>query len=312
MDPFDFVRTIAVARVVMPKAFVRLSAGREAMTDELQALCFLAGANSIFYGEKLLTTGNPDVARDRALLTRLGIEPLVPPALAAAAERAHDETAGARARPGLRARLTRRAAPGHVMQRDPAALKAALADLEQRHLRRTRRVSCTPASSTSAATTTSASRSIRTWSRAFQDAAAKYGVGSGASHLVTGHGPEHEALEEELAAFTGREKALVFSTGYMANMGVIGALADQNASLVSDKLNHASLIDGCRLIGRAVPALSPRRRRARARAALGSSIPRSTPRLLITDGVFSMDGDLAPLPELARAARADRRVADRR
>jgi biotin synthase len=84
VDPFDFVRTIAVARVVMPKAFVRLSAGREAMADELQALCFLAGANSIFYGEKLLTTGNPDVTRDRELLTRLGIQPLVPPAVAAA------------------------------------------------------------------------------------------------------------------------------------------------------------------------------------------------------------------------------------
>ena len=82
VDPFDFVRTIAVARITMPKAFVRLSAGREVMADELQALCFLAGANSIFYGEKLLTTGNPDVARDRALLTRLGIEPLVPPGLA--------------------------------------------------------------------------------------------------------------------------------------------------------------------------------------------------------------------------------------
>jgi len=93
VDPFDFVRTIAVARVVMPKAFVRLSAGREVMADELQALCFLAGANSIFYGEKLLTTGNPDVARDRELLTRLGIEPLVPPGLAAragAAEPAHE------------------------------------------------------------------------------------------------------------------------------------------------------------------------------------------------------------------------------
>jgi biotin synthase len=84
VDPFDFVRAIAVARIVMPKAFVRLSAGREAMSDELQALCFLAGANSIFYGEKLLTTGNPDVARDRALLTRLGIEPFTPPGLAAA------------------------------------------------------------------------------------------------------------------------------------------------------------------------------------------------------------------------------------
>jgi biotin synthase len=90
VDPFDFVRTIAVARVVMPEASVRLSAGREVMSDELQALCFLAGANSIFYGEKLLTTGNPDVARDRELMSRLGIEPLVPPAVAAAREVAPD------------------------------------------------------------------------------------------------------------------------------------------------------------------------------------------------------------------------------
>ena len=75
IDPLDFVRTIAVARIVMPKSYVRLSAGREQMSDELQALAFLAGANSIFYGEKLLTTGNPDVEHDRALLARLGIEP---------------------------------------------------------------------------------------------------------------------------------------------------------------------------------------------------------------------------------------------
>jgi biotin synthase len=74
-DPFDFVRTIAVARIMMPRAQVRLSAGREQMSDELQALAFLAGANSIFYGEKLLTTGNPDVARDQALLRRLGLRP---------------------------------------------------------------------------------------------------------------------------------------------------------------------------------------------------------------------------------------------
>ena len=73
VDPFDFVRTIAVARLLMPRAHVRLSAGREGMSDELQALCFLAGANSIFYGEKLLTTGNPEVARDRQLLARLGL-----------------------------------------------------------------------------------------------------------------------------------------------------------------------------------------------------------------------------------------------
>jgi biotin synthase len=73
VDPFDFVRTIAVARVLMPRAHVRLSAGREDMSDELQALCFLAGANSIFYGEKLLTTGNPDVTRDQQLFARLGL-----------------------------------------------------------------------------------------------------------------------------------------------------------------------------------------------------------------------------------------------
>jgi len=87
VDPFDFVRTIAVARLLMPRAHVRLSAGREAMSDELQALCFLAGANSIFYGEKLLTTGNPDVTRDRQLFARLGLRAESAPAPAAASAR---------------------------------------------------------------------------------------------------------------------------------------------------------------------------------------------------------------------------------
>ena len=73
LDPLEFVRTIAVARVMMPASVVRLSAGRTEMSDELQALCFLAGANSLFYGDKLLTTGNPEAERDRALLERLGL-----------------------------------------------------------------------------------------------------------------------------------------------------------------------------------------------------------------------------------------------
>ena len=77
LDPLEFVRTLAVARILMPKSYVRLSAGRTEMSDELQALCFLAGANSIFYGEKLLTTGNPQNARDRALFERLGLLPEV-------------------------------------------------------------------------------------------------------------------------------------------------------------------------------------------------------------------------------------------
>ncbi len=76
LDPFEFVRMIAVARIAMPRSMVRLSAGRESMSDELQALCFAAGANSIFYGEKLLTTGNPDTECDQALFARLGIRPM--------------------------------------------------------------------------------------------------------------------------------------------------------------------------------------------------------------------------------------------
>ena len=75
IDPFEFVRMIAVARICMPQSMVRLSAGRQEMNDELQPLCFLAGANSIFYGEKLLTGGNPEAARDMALFERLGISP---------------------------------------------------------------------------------------------------------------------------------------------------------------------------------------------------------------------------------------------
>ncbi len=76
LDPFEFVRTIAVARLLMPASMVRLSAGRQQMDDAVQALCFFAGANSIFYGEKLLTTGNPDVEADRALFRRLDLHPL--------------------------------------------------------------------------------------------------------------------------------------------------------------------------------------------------------------------------------------------
>jgi 8-amino-7-oxononanoate synthase len=188
------------------------------------------------------------------------------------------------------------------MQRDPAALKAALADLEHRHQRRTRRVGLRDGLVNFSSNDYLGLAAHPDVVRAFHDAAAIYGVGSGASHLVTGHGPEHQALEEALAAYTGRQKALVYSTGYMANMGVIGTLADQTATIVADKLNHASLIDGSRL----TRAHSLRFRHADAShaaemlAALDSSIDT---RLLVTDGVFSMDGDLAPLPALARSAR---------
>ena len=89
LDPFEFVRTIAVARILMPESYVRLSAGRQEMHDEAQALCFLAGANSIFYGERLLTTDNPEATHDRLLFDRLGIHPLDP--RHEASDEAHEE-----------------------------------------------------------------------------------------------------------------------------------------------------------------------------------------------------------------------------
>jgi 8-amino-7-oxononanoate synthase len=188
------------------------------------------------------------------------------------------------------------------MQRDPAALRAALDDLEQRDLLRRRRVGLAAGVVNFCSNDYLGLSAHPDVVRAFQIAATTYGVGSGASHLVTGHGPEHEALEQELAAFTGRERALVFSTGYMANMGVISALADQTATIIADRFNHASLIDG----GRLTRAHSLRYRHgesAHARELLADLDESIDTRLLVTDGVFSMDGDLAPLPELASAAR---------
>jgi 8-amino-7-oxononanoate synthase len=135
---------------------------------------------------------------------------------------------------------------------------------------------------------------------AFIATAREQGVGARASHLITGHQPEHEALERELAAWAGRERAIVFSTGYMANLGLVGALVRRNGTVFCDRLNHASLIDGGRLSGAAlhhyphgdVAELD------RQLAAVGSG-----PVVVLTDGVFSMDGDLAPLPALVAVCR---------
>jgi 8-amino-7-oxononanoate synthase len=134
--------------------------------------------------------------------------------------------------------------------------------------------------------------------RAMQEAAGAWGVGAGASHLVTGHSAEHQALEQELAAFTGREAALLFSTGYMANVGVISALASRGEIIVQDRLNHASLIDGARQSG----ARLQRYRHADAGDASRLFDATGRASMLATDGVFSMDGDVAPLPALAALA----------
>ncbi|HEY0340118.1 MAG TPA: 8-amino-7-oxononanoate synthase [Steroidobacteraceae bacterium] len=129
--------------------------------------------------------------------------------------------------------------------------------------------------------------------------ALRTGAGSGASHLVTGHGIEHARLEEELAAFVGRERALLFSTGYMANLGVLTALAGRGELVLLDRLSHASIIDGALLSGARFKRY-PHGDAAAAEAMLSESPEEAT--VVATDGVFSMDGDIAPLRELAKSA----------
>lgn len=136
--------------------------------------------------------------------------------------------------------------------------------------------------------------------RSFRDALDRYGAGSGASHLVTGHSLPHHALEEELAAFTGRSRALVFSSGYMANVGTLTALFGKSDAVFEDRLNHASLLDG------GIYAGGRFRRYAHldvaSLAALLQDDAGTGLRCIVTDGVFSMDGDVAPLAELMRLA----------
>ena len=135
--------------------------------------------------------------------------------------------------------------------------------------------------------------------QALQLGALKYGVGGGSSHLVCGHLAPHQALEDALADWLGYDRVMLFSTGYMVNLGVISALADKNRPVLQDKLNHASLIDGAMLAQASLrrylhgDVVSAERLLAKS----------ATPGLLVTDGVFSMDGDVAPLLELSRLAR---------
>lgn len=136
---------------------------------------------------------------------------------------------------------------------------------------------------------------------AMTTSAKTFGVGSGAAHLVTGHTIEHQRLEAELADLTGREAALLFSTGYMANLGILTALIGRGGLVLEDRLNHASLIDGALLSGARLSRY--------AHANVGDAMARldkaeEEEHLIATDGVFSMDGDIAPLRELALAAQA--------
>ncbi|MBF8757883.1 8-amino-7-oxononanoate synthase [Pseudomonas guariconensis] len=135
---------------------------------------------------------------------------------------------------------------------------------------------------------------------AWRAGAERWGVGGGASHLVVGHSTPHHQVEEALAELTGRPRALLFSTGYMANLGAITALVGQGDTVLQDRLNHASLLDGGLLSGARFSRYlhnDPVSLANRLEKATGNT-------LVVTDGVFSMDGDLADLPALAKVARA--------
>ena len=132
--------------------------------------------------------------------------------------------------------------------------------------------------------------------KALQQGADKYGTGSGASHLISGHSQAHEQLEQELAEFTGRPRALLFSAGYMANMGVISALVGRRDLVLQDRLNHASLLDGG-LLSRADLQRYKHANTEDLAARLSAS--NAERKLVVTDGVFSMDGDLPPLESMA-------------
>ncbi|PLV21045.1 8-amino-7-oxononanoate synthase [Pseudomonas guariconensis] len=134
---------------------------------------------------------------------------------------------------------------------------------------------------------------------AWRAGAERWGVGGGASHLVVGHSTPHHQVEEALAELTGRPRALLFSTGYMANLGAITALVGQGDTVLQDRLNHASLLDGGLLSGARFSRYlhnDPVSLANRLEKATGNT-------LVVTDGVFSMDGDVADLPALAKAAR---------
>jgi 8-amino-7-oxononanoate synthase len=135
----------------------------------------------------------------------------------------------------------------------------------------------------------------------FQQAAATYGVGSGASHLVCGHSAPHHALEEALAELTGRPRALLFSSGYMANTGVLASLLQTGDHVFEDRLNHASLLDG----GLHSGARFQRFPHGDVAALRGKLAAADGLKLVVVDGVFSMDGDTAPLSQLAAACAAE-------
>lgn len=205
------------------------------------------------------------------------------------------------------------------MKNDPALLKAFLKEKQQQHLYRSVKTSESPQSPLM---TISGNDYLNFCSndylglanhpdvlKAFKQGAQQYGVGSGAAHLINGHSKAHQQLEESLAEVTGRKRALLFSTGYMANLGVVNALLDRGDFLFQDRLNHASLIDAGLLSAAKMvryqhnDVVALKQRYEKNAKKWGGVKNADTPNsMILSDGVFSMDGDVAPVKALSKIA----------
>ncbi len=267
-DPLTLVRTIATARLLMPAAMVRLSAGRRSLTREAAALCFLAGANSIFVGEKLLTTPNPERDEDERLFRDLGLRAIRPMASHPASDflvRLEGELACLAAQSQLRRLAVMPAA--NFCSNDYLGLSTDIA-FEQGRCGRAgeRRCAWVPPA------------------RGCFPATRRFGKSS----------------RPNSPQFTGAEAALYFNSGYAANVGLFSCIAGPQDTIFSDQANHASIIDGIRLSGaRKVifPHLDLDFLECELRRCDGSG-----QKFIAVESVFSMDGDRAPLAELVALA----------
>ncbi len=277
LEAFAMVRAIATARILMPASKVRLSAGRLALSPEAQALCFYAGANSVFTGEKLLTTPNPDADSDRALLATLGLKP--EPAAAPAAEPA---------------------AAGAAPLED--AWAAELAALERRGQRRRLRAPQGEDFCSNDYLDLAQDPEVR---RAVAQAVeAGMALGATGSRLVRGNHAALAAAEAEFAAWQGVEAALLFSSGYAAGVGLLTTLLGRHDVVFSDERNHASLIDGQRWSGARRVVVAHNDAAALAAALRREPAPRGARRWVVVESLYSMEGDYAPLEAIAEACAA--------
>jgi biotin synthase len=276
VDGFELVRAIATARILMPDSKVRLSAGRLSLSDEAQALCFYAGANSIFVGDKLLTTPNPGFDHDHKLLDTLGLKP----------QPQAPET-----------RRERRTAAAAL----DAAWTAGLNRLEEQSRRR--RLAPRQGEDFCSNDYLGLARHPAVRSALVQALQQGLDLGSTGSRLVRGHHPSLTTLEEEFAAWQGAEAALLYGSGYAANFGLLTALLERQDIVFSDAHNHASLVDGLRAAG-ARRILFPHndlnalRDCLRRHPAVGGQR-----RWVVVESLYSMDGDFAPLEDIGEVCR---------